>query len=68
MEGQRFLALYHDSSKRDVAICSYIQSYDQFNRLECSASLSRSFENELNCGCLGACRGNIASYLSPLPI
>jgi len=48
---------------RDVAVNGYIQSFDRFYWLKCSVSLGCSFENELNCGCLGGCRGNSAFYL-----
>jgi hypothetical protein len=46
-----------------VAFNGYIESGDQFDRLKRSVSLSRRFENELNCGCLGGCHGNIARHL-----
>jgi hypothetical protein len=62
-ERQRFLALHHGYSKRNVAVNGYIQSSNLFYWLKLSVSLGCSCENELNCGCLGGCRGNIACYL-----
>ena len=60
---QQFLALHHGLSKCQVAVISYIHSRDRLYRLKHSVSLSYSFENEVKCGCLGGCRGNIACYL-----
>jgi hypothetical protein len=63
MEPRRFLALYHSYSKRNVAISGSTQSCDRCCRLKHSGSQSCSFKNEINCGCPGGCRGNIACYL-----
>jgi len=46
-----------------VAVNGYIQSCDLFYRLKRSVSLGCSFENELNCGCPGGCRGKVTWYL-----
>jgi len=54
------LALHHGESKHDVAVDDYIRSCDWFFRLECSGSLSGSFEDEWSCDCPGGWRGNIA--------
>jgi len=46
-----------------VAVNGYIKSCARFYTLKRSVSLSCIFDNELNCGCLGGCRGNIACHL-----
>jgi len=46
-----------------VAINGYIRSYDRLYKQKCSRSLSRTFENELNCDCPGGCHRNIRCYL-----
>ena len=46
-----------------MVVNGYIQSCDQLYRLKDSVLLSCSFENELNCGCLGGCCGNVACDL-----
>jgi len=63
MERQRFLALHYGKSNRDVAVNGYIQSSDRFYWLKHPVSLGCSLENELKCGCLGGCRGNVACFL-----
>jgi len=52
------------ANSSDVAINGHIQSCDWLYRLKRSESLIRSLENELNLGCLGGFRGNIACCLS----
>jgi hypothetical protein len=46
-----------------VAVNGFIPSFDWFYRPQCSVLLNRNFENELNCGWAGGCRGNVACYL-----
>ena len=46
-----------------MAVNRYIQSCNQLYRLKRSVSPRCNFRNELNCGCTGGCRGNIACYL-----
>jgi len=55
-ERQRFLALHNGQWKRQMAANGCIRSFDRFNRLQCSGSLSCSNDNSLNCDCPGGCR------------
>jgi hypothetical protein len=43
-----------------MAATVYVLSFDRFNRLQHSGSLSRNIENELSTDCPGGCRGTIS--------